>query len=672
MHHRSRRLLVSVPLACRGALLSTVLLGVLAAATPAIAQTCLSDPDTAKCQITVAKALGKAAACLFKCEIARATGKLADAAAEDACENTAPSKSCKAKYDHATNAESKINAICPSCLDAVRRAEMFEEEQARVDEVSSELFCCVIATTTTTISTTSTTLAGIVCGNGIVQAGEQCDDGNVVALDGCDSTCQFEPGDTVGNCSADSGPAQIVSAGTSQNVILRGCIVTPTVSFTGEVLVVGDSLACVAADCSAAAGAATATVVNTHGIVLPGLVDAHNHISFDIFDETDWSPQQTYTNHNQWPSEARYGAMVDAKQYLSGEASSPVDLACEMNKYGELKGLIAGTTSIVGAANPANRACYGSLPRTIDQSPNDLAQDKVQLATLFPTTASANAVCANIADDSTDAFLVHIGEGVDASALNEFQALSTITTTDGCLYATETAIVEGTALGSAEFDTMAANGMSLIWSPRSNVFLYGGGSDLTKTTNIPLARSKGIHVAIGPNWSLGGSQNLLDELRFANKVDDTVWGDVLTDKDLVSMATENGAEALGLSATLGSLAAGRKADLFVIGGNTAYPWNAVLTARPSDVRLVMVNGVALYGDHEVEALGPASPGCEALDVCGTPKFVCVAENGGTASNKLGQTFTQIATALSTELASYDALNLTQWKFAPVTPLVRCP
>jgi cysteine-rich repeat protein len=32
-----------------------------------------------------------------------------------------------------------------------------------------------------------------VCGNGIVESGEQCDDGNTVNWDGCSSTCVCEP-----------------------------------------------------------------------------------------------------------------------------------------------------------------------------------------------------------------------------------------------------------------------------------------------------------------------------------------------------------------------------------------------------------------------------------------------------------------------------------------------
>jgi 5-methylthioadenosine/S-adenosylhomocysteine deaminase len=51
--------------------------------------------------------------------------------------------------------------------------------------------------------------------------------------------------------------------------------------------------------------------------------------------------------------------------------------------------------------------------------------------------------------------------------------------------------------------------------------------------------------------------------------------------------------------------------------------------------------------------------------------VCVAEAGGTATNKLGQSYSDIVSTLSAALQSYDDLNLTQWDFAPIAPLVKC-
>jgi cysteine-rich repeat protein len=47
-------------------------------------------------------------------------------------------------------------------------------------------------TTTTSLSTTTTTLPSNPCGNGTLGAGEECDDGNLVNGDGCNSSCLFE------------------------------------------------------------------------------------------------------------------------------------------------------------------------------------------------------------------------------------------------------------------------------------------------------------------------------------------------------------------------------------------------------------------------------------------------------------------------------------------------
>src|SRR5262249_18000982 len=124
-------------------------------------------------------------------------------------------------------------------------------------------------------------------------------------------------------------------------------VVGPAGFFEGEVLVEGNLITCVAPSCTAMPGAAGATVVVTNGIILPGLIDAHDHGLFNIFDETDWSPTRFYGNHNQWTSETRYHQMVDAKQYLAGESGSPVNYRCEMDKYAEIKALLAGTTSFL-------------------------------------------------------------------------------------------------------------------------------------------------------------------------------------------------------------------------------------------------------------------------------------------------------------------------------------
>jgi cytosine/adenosine deaminase-related metal-dependent hydrolase len=475
-----------------------------------------------------------------------------------------------------------------------------------------------------------------------------------------------------------SGPdAVIVSSGAADKILLRGMLLTPGQAFSGEVLVEGAQITCVAPSCADEAAAVSATVVDTNGIIMPGMIDAHNHVLFNVFDESDWSPSKAYGNHKQWTNEPRYSAMIDAKQYLNGESGSPINLNCELNKYGELKALVAGTTSMVGGANPGNKICYRTLTRTIDQSANGLCgtnplqscPDKVQVNTLFPSSSSANKVCSNFADDKTRAYLIHLGEGVDASASSEFETLGSVTTPNGCLYSDRTVVVHGTAFDAAQLDVMAQNSMGLVWSPRSNVFLYGGGTDLSKTTDVPTAREKGIEIALSPDWSLGGGKNLLEELRFADRVDDEMWGNGLDAETLVAMVTINPARLLAVDAQIGALEVGKRADITVIGGDTSLPYRSVIAATPRAVRLVMVDGAVLYGDDQLSALNQSR--CDAIDICGRSKFLCVAVSAGAAKDKLDQTYGDIVTALETALTEYDALGLSQWSFTPLAPLVQC-
>ena len=482
------------------------------------------------------------------------------------------------------------------------------------------------------------------------------------------------------------GPDATIQDGAEDRILLTGMIVTPLQAFQGQVLVEGEDITCVemGTGCESAAGASGATRVDTNGIILPGLIDTHNHILFDVFDEDDWVPTLPsscgsaadcisgssycsaarcdcvdsvcrYKNHNDWPRESEYGLMLDYKQCLEDASQGkPVwcplkfdgsagKLNCEMNKWGELKGLIAGTTSIVGLPG-TGYPCYASLSRSIDLSQNDLGQDKIQTSALFPPS-SPNGVCVNFSDGDTEAYLIHVGEGVDTAARNEWGQLNTITTPDGCLLSHQTAVTHGTAFTKTEFDAMAAAKMKLTWSPASNVALYG------TTTDIPTALNSGVVVALGPDWSMGGSQNLLDELRFADHWDNTRWGDNISPEELVRMVTTEAAKVVALEATIGKLEVGFKADIMVIGGDVTRPFESIVSSSAQDVRLVMVGGRVLFGDAQLEAAGPTDPGCEPFSACGHPKFLCVAE--ASSSDRLNQTAAQIEQALNDAFTDID-------------------
>jgi 5-methylthioadenosine/S-adenosylhomocysteine deaminase len=494
-----------------------------------------------------------------------------------------------------------------------------------------------------------------------------------------------------GSGASGGGPQGGMGAGSpiTGPVILQGTVVVPDQAYDGQVLIEGDTITCVAPANGCEDVNPNAVVIDTGAIIAPGLIDTHNHILFDIFDLDDWGPNLPatcgsvgdcnahpycspgecdcvggacfYTDHTEWPKEDEYGLMLDYKQCLEDASQGkpvwcPIEfdgvngrLKCEMDKFGELKGIVAGTTSIVGL--PGNSAkCFGSLARSIDRSQNDLPDDKIQTSALFPpSTSSGNGVCVNYTDGDTTAYLIHVGEGTDQSsdAMSEFAELGALTTTPGCLYAPQTSITHGTAFTATEFAVMAAASMKLTWSPASNVALYG------TTTDIPAALAAGVVVSLAPDWSMGGSQNLLDELAFAKQWSDANWAGALSDQQLVEMVTINAAAALGLANTIGRLQSGMLADVIVVQGDTANPYAAIVDATPADVSLVMVGGVALYGDASTayEQLAPLTPGCEQEDVCGTSKFLCVAEDD--TEDLLDQTLVDIRGNLGAALLNLD-------------------
>ncbi len=62
---------------------------------------------------------------------------------------------------------------------------------------------------------------------------------------------------------------------------------------------------------------------------------------------------------------------------------------------------------------------------------------------------------------------------------------------------------------------MAAHGVNLIWSPRSNLELYGS------TADVAAAKAAHVKIALAPDWSPTGSDGLLAELNYAAAWNDT-------------------------------------------------------------------------------------------------------------------------------------------------------
>lgn len=379
--------------------------------------------------------------------------------------------------------------------------------------------------------------------------------------------------------------------------VLKGNVVTPENSFVGEVVIEGDLLTCVAADCADPPQATLITITNSY--IFPGFIDAHNHVAYNIL--AKWNPPKLYLRRSQWQASSSYKAFK--KPYDNNKKT----LFCEMVKYGEVKALLSGITTIQGTS--PGSACVGILVRNAENQ-NGLNLPAHHIRTyILPIGGFEGTVNWN----TTKSFVVHIAEGVpgDPQSLKEFEVLQ-----QKHLLTESTAIIHGTAFGEAEFQAMEQAKAKLIWSPESNLRLYD------QTTNIPLARQHKVPVSLGVDWNPSGSDNLFDELRVANDVNSETFENAIPKDDWIKMVTTNPAQALALDQQIGDLKPGLKADITVLRSKDPDPTQSLLKTHLQDVQMVWIGGKLLYGNSAI-VQKIRKNACEPLLVHGSRKRVCV-------------------------------------------------
>jgi hypothetical protein len=112
------------------------------------------------------------------------------------------------------------------------------------------------------------------------------------------------------------------------------------------------------------------------------------------------------------------------------------------------------------------------------------------------------------------------------------------------------------------------------------------------------------------------------------------------------MATRDAARILKWNKVLGTVEAGKRADLLVIAGVSGDPYEAFIRAHETDIHLVMINGVARYGIPTL--MQHLVPTHETVRVGGKPRALFLAQDSAdpdVAQVPLGKATTQLRRAL---------------------------
>src|SRR5262245_15929155 len=315
-------------------------------------------------------------------------------------------------------------------------------------------------------------------------------------------------------------------------------------------------------------------VVDMQGaIVLPGLVNAHDHLELNHYGRiADRAP---YTNVSEWISDMRRRLENDA----AVRAAQAYPLSARLFA-GLLKNLLAGVTT-VAHHNPLYRELRRALPirvvRRYGWAHSFLLADQPAGAHGEP---GGDVAIRFRATPPNAPFIVHLAEGVDHDASGELARFEGL----GCL-APNAVLVHGVGIDPAGWHRVADSGAGAVWCPASSQFLFGGPAAVRTCVAATDAANR---LAIGTDSRLTGAGDLLDEVRVAASLV------ALPARKLLRMVTTVPADMLRLS-DVGRLGRRARADLVVIPTAADDSGAALLRTARSDIQLTVVGGRPVIG-----------------------------------------------------------------------------
>jgi 5-methylthioadenosine/S-adenosylhomocysteine deaminase len=320
--------------------------------------------------------------------------------------------------------------------------------------------------------------------------------------------------------------------------------------------------------------------VASGGTIFPGLIELHNHLAYNAL--RLWDVPTLFTNRDAWGRVEDYRRLVSGPMQVLGPDPQ---LMPAVVRWVECKCLVSGTTTSQGIelfSNQGSRRYYRGNVRNVEVTDDpELPHAETKISDV--DAAKAASFLKRLGQH--DCFILHLSEGTDQAARDHFLALKL----PGGKWALAPSLagIHAAALEQQDFEVLAEHECSMVWSPLSNLLLYGA------TAKVEHAKGK-VRIGLGSDWSPTGSKNLLGELKVAKVVSDEKGG-LFEDHELVAMATRDAARILRWEAALGSIEKDKRADLLVVNGTGGDPYRALLRADETDLRAVLVGGVPRFG-----------------------------------------------------------------------------
>lgn len=357
--------------------------------------------------------------------------------------------------------------------------------------------------------------------------------------------------------------------------------------------------------------------------VMPGLVNAHTHVPMALFRGiADDRALMDWLQNFIFPAEAknvdeefvRWGTRLAAAEMIRTGTTTFADMyyfeaaLAEEARAAGLRGVLGET--LIDFPAPDNKTWDEAIRYAREFAARFKGDPLITpaLAPHAPFTVSKEHLIQvrRLATELGVPILIHVSETEDeVRQVEENQGLRPVEYLDAIGFLGNDVVAAHTVhLSLAEIRILASRRVGSAHNPESNMMLASG---IAPVVDLIAA---GVDVGLGTDGPAGSNNDLdmISEMASAARLQKVHREDprALTARQALEMATIRGARALGLASRIGTLEAGKRADIIVIdlsgsGTQPVYsPESAIVYATTGDqVTHTIVDGKILMRDREL-------------------------------------------------------------------------
>ena len=413
-------------------------------------------------------------------------------------------------------------------------------------------------------------------------------------------------------------------------LITGGTVVTmdaqDRVLASGAVAIDGDRIVEVGDADALAEKYASADRIDARGqIVLPGLINTHTHAPMVLYrglaDDRalmDWLQNYIFPAEAKTvsPDFVRIGTRLAALEMIESGTTTFADMyyfeedIAEVTREAGLRAVLGQSVirfPVADAKTPEEGLARADA--FISKWKNDpLVTPAVAPHAPHTVEGSTLKAARELATRHGVPLLIHLAESQD-----EIKAVQAAHTTTPVRYLDSLGLWNGRSLAAhavwlddADMDVLAKRGVGVAHNPESNMKLASG------IAAVPKWLARGMRAGLGTDGAASNNDlDMFEAMRmaaFLHKVA-TMDPQAIPAKEALALATRRGAEALGLGDRVGSLTAGKQADVITVsvdGARQTPMFDAishlVYVTRGDDVRNSVVAGRVLMRDRQVASL----------------------------------------------------------------------